>query len=107
MNTVSLLSWPEPLDEFTPEATASLVDRIAPPPVPDPHNVNITLPANFSFRKFSWLVPTLATLFAGYSGLVRLYEAQSAPQQAADAATMVMIAVVAYLFARSVDELVK
>jgi hypothetical protein len=90
-----------------PETTASQVEPISSPPVFDLNTSGLTLALDFSVRKCHWLVSILAILFAAFSGFESLREAQSAPQQAADAAITLMIAVVPYLFARTVDEFVK
>ena len=83
-----------------PETTASLEDPVAPSPV---FALSFGIP-DFTFRRFTWLVSMLAILFAGYSGFEGLREAHSVTEQAAAAAITLTIAIVPYLFARSVDE---
>ena len=100
----SVLQTTPALDEFRPETTASLGDPFSPPAAFDPGDADITRQLDISFRKFHWLVSMLAILFAGYLGFERIREAQSAAEQAAGAAITLMIAVVPYLFAKSVDE---
>ena len=102
----SILQTTPALDEFMSETTASYTEPIAPRPVFELSTLGITRCLDVSVRKFHWLLSVIAILFAGYSGLEILRGAQTAPAQAASAAIALMIAIVPYLFARAVDELV-
>ena len=93
---------PETTDSpvFMPETTVSPAEPISPSPL---FALRFGIP-RFTLRKLSWLVSMLAILFAGYSGFEGFRGAHSASEQAAGAMITLAIAVVPYLFARSVDE---
>ena len=94
------------LDEFMSETPAPYTEPIAPRPVLELSTLGITRCLELVVRNVHWLLSVIAILFAGYSGLEILRGAQTASAQSAGAAIALMIAIVPYLFARAVDELV-
>jgi hypothetical protein len=57
--------------------------------------------------KIFWVVSMLAALVAGLFGFVTVTLANGAPQEAAGAAVACLIAIVPYVFARGVQELLR